>query len=150
MRRYGKELTARAQFGIGRAREKQGANEAALAAYQAVVEKFPNDPLAADAQYQIGYIWAKATRSGSYDPAAANNARTGFEDFSFRHPNSEKAAQARQNLKLIEHKQTSSVLSRSRSFTTSKNLIARRPFIITKSFASNPARWKASAPKKRT
>jgi len=103
---YGK-LTARAQFGIGRAREKQGSNEAALAAYKAVVEKFPNDPLAADAQYQIGYIWSKATRSGSYDPAAASNARTGFEDFLFRHPGSEKATQARENLHQLEHKQTS-------------------------------------------
>ena len=42
---------------MGRAREKQGANDAALVAYQSVVEKFPNDPLAVDAQYQIGYIW---------------------------------------------------------------------------------------------
>ncbi|MEP6699012.1 MAG: outer membrane protein assembly factor BamD [Verrucomicrobiota bacterium] len=103
---YGK-LTARAQFGIGRAREKQGSNEAALAAYQAVVEKFPDDPLAADAQYQIGYIWSKVTRSGSYDPAAASKAKTGFEDFLFRHPRSEKATQARENLQGLEHKQTS-------------------------------------------
>ena len=53
---YGK-YAARATFDLGRAREKQGANDAALAAYQSVVEKFPNDPLAVDAQYQIGYIW---------------------------------------------------------------------------------------------
>ncbi|MEN3368978.1 MAG: outer membrane protein assembly factor BamD [Verrucomicrobiota bacterium] len=102
---YGK-YTARAQFDLGRAREKQGSNEMAIAAYQAVVEKFPNDPLAADAQYQIGYIWAQASRSGTYDPAAAKNARTGFEDFLYRHPNSEKSAQARENLKQLEHKQT--------------------------------------------
>jgi len=103
---YGK-YTARAQFDIGRAREKQGANELAVAAYQAVVEKFPNDPLAADAQYQIGYIWAQASRSGTYDPAATKNGKTGFEDFLYRHPNSEKAAQARENVKMLEHKQTS-------------------------------------------
>lgn len=103
---YGK-LTARAQFDLGRAREKQGSNELAIAAYQAVVEKFPNDPIAADAQYQIGYIWAQASRSGTYDPAAAKNARTGFEDFLYRHPNSEKSAQAKENLKQLEHKQTS-------------------------------------------
>jgi outer membrane protein assembly factor BamD len=103
---YGK-YTARAQFDLGRAHEKQGSSERAIAAYQAVVEKFPNDPLAADAQYQIGYIWAQASRSGTYDPAAAKNARTGFEDFLYRHPNSEKSAQARENLKQLEHKQTS-------------------------------------------
>jgi outer membrane protein assembly factor BamD len=71
------------------------------------VEKFPNDPLAIDAQYQIGYIWSKASSSGTYDPAAAAHAKVGFEDFLARYPNSEKATQARENLKRMEHKQTS-------------------------------------------
>ncbi len=102
---YGK-YTARAQFDIGLAREKQGANDAALQAYQAVVDKFPNDPIAADAQYQIGYIWLTAARGGTKDIAAANNARTAFQDFVFRYPNSEKAPQARANLQLLERKQT--------------------------------------------
>jgi outer membrane protein assembly factor BamD len=103
---YGK-YTARANFDIGRAREKQGSNELAIAAYQNVVEKFPDDPLAADAQYQIGYIYSKASQSGTYDPNAAAKAKTGYEDFLFRHPHSEKSAQARENLKQLEHKQTS-------------------------------------------
>ncbi len=104
---YGK-YTARAQFDIGLAREKQGANDAALQAYQAVVDKFPNEPIAVDAQYQIGYIWFHAARTGTKDMAAASNAKTGFEDFLFHYPNSEKAAQARANLALLERKQTSS------------------------------------------
>src|SRR5437660_7112592 len=104
---YGK-YTARAQFDIGLAREKQGANDAAFQAYAAVVEKFPNDPVAADAQYQIGYIWFMASRSGTKDIAATNNARTAFQDFLFRYPNSEKAAQTRANLQHLEHKSTSS------------------------------------------
>jgi outer membrane protein assembly factor BamD len=103
---YGK-YAARAQFNVGRAHEKEGANEAAILAYQAVVEKFPNDPLAVDAQYQIGYIYAKASSNGAtYDPAAITKAKTGFEDFLYRHPHSEKAAQARENLKKIDHQQT--------------------------------------------
>src|SRR6266700_2006075 len=104
---YGK-YTARAQFDIGLAREKQGANDAALQAYQAVVDKFPNEPVAVDAQYQIGYIWFHAARTGTKDAAAASNAKTAFEDFIFHYPNSEKAAQARANLQLLEHKQTTS------------------------------------------
>jgi outer membrane protein assembly factor BamD len=103
---YGK-YTARAQFDIGLAREKQGANDAALQAYAAVVDKFPNDPVAADAQYQIGYIWFTASRAGTKDIAATSNARTAFQDFLFRYPNSEKAPQARANLQLLEHKATS-------------------------------------------
>jgi outer membrane protein assembly factor BamD len=103
---YGK-YTARAQFDMGRAYEKQGSNELAIAAYQIVVEKFPDDPLAADAQYQIGYIYSMASRSGTYDPNAAAKAKVGYEDFLARHPHSEKSAQARENLKHLEHKQTS-------------------------------------------
>jgi outer membrane protein assembly factor BamD len=104
---YG-NYTARAQFDIGLAREKQGASEAAIQAYQAVVDKFPNEPIAADAQYQIGYIWLKAARTGTKDMAAVSKARTAFQDFLFRYPTSEKAGQARANLDLLEHKQTNS------------------------------------------
>src|SRR5213594_3871621 len=101
------KYTARAQFDIGLAREKQGANDAALQAYQAVVDKFPDEPIAVDAQYQIGYIWFTAARTGTKDIAAVSNARTAFQDFLFHYPNSEKAAQARANLELLERKQTS-------------------------------------------
>ena len=102
---YGK-YTARAQFDIGLAREKQGANDAAIQAYQAVVDKFPNEPVAVDAQYQIGYIWFTAARLGTKDAAAAANAKTAFEDFLLHYPKSEKATQARANLDILEHKQT--------------------------------------------
>jgi outer membrane protein assembly factor BamD len=102
---YGK-YTARAQFDIGLAREKQGANDAAIQAYQAVVDKFPNEPVAVDAQYQIGYIWFTAAQLGTKDAAAAANAKTAFQDFLFHYPKSEKAAQARANLDILERKQT--------------------------------------------
>jgi outer membrane protein assembly factor BamD len=102
---YGK-YTARAQFDIGLAREKQGLNDAALQAYQAVVDKFPSDPIAAEAQYQIGYIWLSAARTGTKDIAAAVNASTAFQDFLARYPNSEKAAQARSNLQSLGRKTT--------------------------------------------
>src|SRR5215216_3398000 len=102
---YGR-YTARAQFNIGMARQKQGANDAAIQAYQAVVDKFPNEPIAVDAQYQIGYIWFTAAQKGTKDAAAANNAKTAFQDFLFHYPKSEKAAQAHKNLDILEHKQT--------------------------------------------
>jgi outer membrane protein assembly factor BamD len=102
---YGR-YTARAQFNIGMAREKQGANDAAIQAYQAVVDKFPDEPIAVDAQYQIGYIWFTAAQLGTNDAAAAGNAKTAFQDFLFHYPKSEKAAQARKDLDILEHKQT--------------------------------------------
>ena len=104
---YGK-YTARAQFNIGLAREKQNVPEMAIEAYQAVVDKFPNEPVAADAQYQIGYIWLMAARKGTRDSAATANAKTAFQDFLLHYPHSEKAAQARANLELLEHKETTS------------------------------------------
>ena len=116
---YGK-YTARAHFDTGRAREKQGANEAALAAYQQVVEKFPTDPLAVDAQYQIGYIWTKAMKSGTYDPNAAARAKTGFQDFLYRYPQSEKSAQARENLKTLDTKQTNTAFEIARFYDKQK------------------------------
>jgi outer membrane protein assembly factor BamD len=104
---YGK-YTARAQFNIGLAREKQNVPEMAIEAYQAVVNKFPNEPVAADAQYQIGYIWLMAARKGTTDAAATTNAKTAFQDFLLHYPHSEKAPQARANLALLEHTETTS------------------------------------------
>jgi outer membrane protein assembly factor BamD len=103
---YGK-YTARAQFDIGLCREKQGLPDAAITAYQAVIDKFPNEPVAADAQYQIGYLWYAAARAGTKDPNAVSRAKTGFQDFLFRYPRSEKAQQARENLGRLENKATS-------------------------------------------
>jgi outer membrane protein assembly factor BamD len=117
---FGK-YTARAQFDIGLAREKQGGPEAALQAYQAVVDKFPNDPLAAAAQYQIGYLWMKEAREGTKDLAATTNARTAFQDFLFRFPNNEKAPQARANLEQLERKQTMSSFNVAKFYDKQKN-----------------------------
>ena len=127
---YGK-YTARAQFNIGMAREKQGANDAAIQAYQAVVDKFPNEPIAVDAQYQIGYIWFTAAQLGTNDAAAAGNAKTAFQDFLFHYPKSEKQRRrARISTFLSTSRQT--ILLRSRNFTISKNIIALPSYTTTR------------------
>src|SRR5437667_11708499 len=77
---YGK-YTARAQFNIGLAREKQNLPEMAIEAYQAVINKFPNEPIAADAQYQNGYNWLMAARKGTKDAARTTKPKTAFQDF---------------------------------------------------------------------
>ncbi|MDB6146847.1 MAG: hypothetical protein JWO45_511, partial [Spartobacteria bacterium] len=117
---YGK-YTARAQFDIGMAREKQKINDAAISAYQAVVDKFPNDVMAPNAQYQIGYLWFNAAKSGTKDIDATEKARTAFEDFLFRFPNSEKAAQARTYLGLLAHKQTSTAFNIAKFYDKQKH-----------------------------
>src|SRR5436305_174967 len=127
---YGR-YTARAQFNIGMAREKQGANDAAIQAYQAVVDKFPDEPIAVDAQYQIGYIWFTAAQLGTNDAAAAGNAKTAFQDFLFHYPKVRKQRRrARISIFLNTSRQT--IPSRSRNFTTNKNIIALQSYTITK------------------
>src|SRR5260370_41679013 len=103
---YGK-ARARDKFDIGLAGEKEEETVAGTESYQPVVDNFPNEPIAVDAQYQIGYIWFSAAQLGTNDAAAAANAKTAFQDFLFHYPKSEKAAQARKNLDILEHKQTS-------------------------------------------
>jgi outer membrane protein assembly factor BamD len=117
---YGK-YTARAQFNIGLAREKQGANDLAVTAFQSVIDKYPDEPVAADAQYQIGYLWFSAARGGAKDPNASELAKTAFQDFLFRYPKSEKAPQARENLRLLERKQTSDAFGIAKFYDKQKN-----------------------------
>ena len=117
---YGK-YTARAQFNVGLAAEKQGSADKAVEAYVAVVEKFPNEPIAADAQYQIGYLWFNALQKGTRDARATANARNGFQDFLARYPKSEKAAQARENLRALDTKQTSSAFQIAKFYDKQKN-----------------------------
>ncbi len=94
------------QFNVGVADEKQGKYPEAIAAYEALLAKYPSDPVTADAQYQIGYVRLQAMRDGSYDDASATKAREAFEDFIQRYPNSEKVAQARENLNSLGGHQT--------------------------------------------
>ncbi|CAN5792925.1 hypothetical protein BH20VER1_BH20VER1_00060 [soil metagenome] len=117
---YGR-YTARAQFNIGLANEKQSNYEAAVKAYQAVAEKFPEHAVAADAQYQIGYLWFNAARTGTRDAKAAENARNGFEDFLARYPRSEKAPQARENLRMLDQKETTNAFQIARFYDKQKN-----------------------------
>src|SRR5436853_5624545 len=68
----------------------------------------------------MGYIWFTASRGGTKDLAATNNARTAIQDFLFRYPNSEKAAQARANLQQLEHKATTSSFDVARYYDKQK------------------------------
>ena len=86
------------QFNIGLALERQGESAEAIAAYQVAVDKYPNDDIAADAQYQIGYIQMHLVEKGSNDEAGRIKAHDAFEDFTVRYPQSEKIPQARENI----------------------------------------------------
>ena len=91
-----------------------------IAAYQQVVSKYPGDPIADDALYQVGYVRLRDYRQGSNDRASAAKAREAFEDFINRYPNSEKVPQARENLKTLEGGQTKSVLDIAKFYDRTK------------------------------
>jgi outer membrane protein assembly factor BamD len=91
-----------AQFGIGQALEKQGSITSAVTGYQQVVDRYPNSPVAADAMYQIGYVYLQASRATGYDETAAVRAQEAFEVYLVKYPSSPKAPQAQDNLKILQ------------------------------------------------
>lgn len=101
-----------AQFNLGLTYERQGKLKEAASAYQAVLDTYPASSVADDALYQIGYLYMQAGRSGrSQDLSALVLAKNTFEDFLLQFPNSEKAAQARDNLAEIGGKEAGDLLS---------------------------------------
>ena len=82
--------------------ERQGKDVEALAAYQQIIERFPTDPVADEAQYQMGYIRLHSVKTGSYDHTDRVRAQESFEDFLNRAPQNGRTTQARENLQLLE------------------------------------------------
>ncbi len=110
-----------AQFGLGQALEKQGKQQEAIAAYQLVVDKYPSSDVADDALYQIGYVYQSVSKGGEYDQSATEKAQDAFQDFAIRYPESEKIAQATENLSSLETKQTQSSLSIGKFYEKRRN-----------------------------
>lgn len=110
-----------AQFNIGMTFEKQGNYPEAIAAYQLAVDKYPNDEVAGDAQYQIGYVQMHLVENGSNDQSARVKARDAFEDFAVRYPQSEKLQQARENIGKLSGTDLKKNLEVARFYEKTKN-----------------------------
>jgi outer membrane protein assembly factor BamD len=117
-------FAALAQFNSGQALEKQGDYDRAIAAYTAVVARYPTDAIADDAQYQIGYVRLRQSREGSYDQGGTQKAREAFEDFINRYPDSEKVPQARENLQQLTGGSTKSTLDVAKFYDKTKQFRA--------------------------
>lgn len=118
---FSAKFASAAQFNIGQARERQGDYKRAIEAYQKIIDDYPYSDMADDAQYQIGYVYMKASRSGEYDQSASIKAHEAFEDFIYRYPNSEKVAQAKQNMQGLGAKQTDSSFNVAQFYDKQKN-----------------------------
>lgn len=111
-----------AQFNLGLTYEKQGKVNEASAAYQAVLDKYPTSSIADDALYQIGYIYMQIGATGrTQDLSALVQAKNTFEDFLLQYPNSEKAAQARDNLASIGGRESGDLLAIAKFYDRYKN-----------------------------
>ncbi|MEI6033248.1 MAG: outer membrane protein assembly factor BamD [Verrucomicrobiae bacterium] len=111
-----------AQFNLGLTYEKQGKTKEASAAYQTVLDKYPRSSIADDAVYQIGYIYMQIGTTGhSQDLSALVQAKNTFEDFLLQYPNSEKAAQARDNLASIGGRESGDLLTIAKFYDRYKN-----------------------------
>lgn len=115
------KLSPLAQFNVGQAMEKQGKPAEAIVAYQEVITRYPGDPVADDAQYQIGYVQYRETQTGSYDQNARLKAKEAFEDFVNRYPGSEKVAQARENINSLGGTDVKGTLGIAKFYDKTKN-----------------------------
>jgi outer membrane protein assembly factor BamD len=115
------KLAPLAQFNVGQSLEKMGKPLEAMAAYQEVITRYAGDPVADDAQYQIGYVQYREMQAGSYDQNARLKAREAFEDFVNRYPGSEKIAQARQNIQSLSGTDVKGTLDIAKYYDKTKN-----------------------------
>lgn len=109
-----------AQYGVGQALEKMGAVTPAINAYQQVVDRYPSSDVADSAMYQIGYVYFRASRQTGYDETSAVRAQEAFEDFLLKYPNSDKVAQARDNLRVLQGRKTEDFYSIARYYDKQK------------------------------
>ncbi len=111
-----------AQFNLGLSFERQNMINEARAAYQTVLDKYPNSDVADDAMYQIAYIYMQSGLTGkSQDLSSLQLARDTFEDFLLQFPKSEKAAQARDNLAAIGSNESGDLMAIAKYYDWSKN-----------------------------
>ncbi len=114
-------LAPMAQFNVGQALEKQTKVPEAITAYREVISKYPGDPVANDAQYQLGYVQLHETQTGSYNQQTRQRAVESFEEYMNRQPKSEKTAQARENIKVLTAAEVKNTMEIAKYYDKTKN-----------------------------
>ena len=113
-----------AQFKLGQSLESRKEYDQAIAAYQVVLDRYSASDYADDALYQIGYVQLTEAQSRSQDLSAAIDAKNTFEEFLMEYPNSEKAAQARDNLDRMSGRETSDLYTIAQFYDRNSNFRA--------------------------
>ncbi len=110
------------QFNLGLSLERQGKGNEAVAAYQKLIDKYPNSSVSNIALYQIGYVYMRIGMAGrSQDLSALKEAQNNFEDFLVQYPNDEKSFQANDNMKAMTNRESQDIMRIARFYDFSKN-----------------------------
>ena len=110
------------QFNLGLSLERQGKGNEATAAYQKLIDKYPNSSITNTALYQIGYVYMRVGMAGkSQDLSALKESQNNFEDFLVQYPNDEKSFQANDNMKSMVHRESEDIMRIARFYYFSKN-----------------------------
>jgi outer membrane protein assembly factor BamD len=110
------------QFNLALAIERQGEAQRAIAAYQKVIDKYPNSSACASAAYQIGYVNQILGMTGkSQDLSALKESQNNYQDFLIQYPGSEKVQQAGLNMKKMVSREAADTLRIARFYDFSKD-----------------------------
>ncbi len=90
------------QYAIGDIHTEDGKTADAITAYQKVVADYPEEKIAAEAQFQIGKLLTDASRAGNNDQAHLRKTREAYEEFLIQFPKDEMATAAIEQLSEIE------------------------------------------------
>lgn len=137
-----------AQFNLGLSLERQGKGNEAAAAYQKLIDRYPNSSITNMALYQIGYVYMRVGMAGrSQDLSALKEAQNNFEDFLVQYPNDEKSFQANDNMKSMVHRESEDIMRIARFYDFSKNYQASAIYYneVIRKFAQTPEASDAKA-----
>ena len=110
------------QFNLGLSLERQGKGSEAIAAYQKLIDKYPNSSIGNTALYQVGYVYMKTGMAGkSQDLSALKEAQNNFDDFLVQYPNDEKSFQAHDNMKAMTTRESRDTLRIAHFYDFSKD-----------------------------
>jgi outer membrane protein assembly factor BamD len=114
-------IAPESQLRIGLVYEKQKDYLSAVHAYEKLLERYPNDPHAEAAQFQIGYAYKQESARAEYDQDLANKSIAAFQDFLVRFPNSDKVPAANEYLASMKAEQSKGLFLVAKFYEKRKN-----------------------------
>jgi len=94
----------KAQFAVGELHQERGEIDELVAAFQAVVDEYPDHPLAAEAQRRMGNARFYLSQD-SNNPTTSEKARDDLQQYIERFPDASEVDEAREHMTLLEEQE---------------------------------------------